>query len=136
MFGSIGEWFFKALAGLQPDPEMAGRGHFIIRPQPARNLTWVKGEYRSVRGPVASEWHVAEGNINLRVAIPANMSATVYVPTRDSAAVKESGRPAGEASAVRFLRTEAEAAVYEVGSGDFVFEAPFVPAGAAQLNRH
>ena len=136
MFGSIGEWFFKALAGLQPDPEMAGRGHFIIRPQPAPNLTWVKGEYRSVRGPVASEWHVAEGNINLRVAIPANMSATVYVPTRDSTAVKESGRPAGEASAVRFLRTEAEAAVYEVGSGDFVFEAPFVPAGAAQLNRH
>jgi alpha-L-rhamnosidase len=55
--------------------------------------------------------------------------ATVPVPTNRPGAVTESGRPAGEGKGVKFLRTEKNAAVYEVGSGNYVFEAPFSPGG-------
>ena len=45
----------------------------------------------------------------------------VYVPAADAATVTESGKPASQAEGVRFLRMEKDAAVYEVGSGDYLF---------------
>jgi alpha-L-rhamnosidase len=62
----------------------------------------------------------------LNAAIPANTTATIYVPAAAADAVTESGRPAASVSGVKFLRMEAGAAVYEVGSGawQFVSETP------------
>ncbi|MBI4323675.1 MAG: family 78 glycoside hydrolase catalytic domain [Chloroflexi bacterium] len=144
-FGSIGEWFLKSLAGLQPDPEMVGCDRIIIRPacaaclwgrqalisgsaagrpQPTADLTWARGEYQSIRGRVASEWRVEEGKITLNVTIPPNATATVFVPTRDPEAVLESGQPASQAPGLRFLRREQGAAVFQAGSGRYRFTAP------------
>ena len=55
------------------------------------------------------------------VTIPVNTTATVYVPAKDAAGVTESGKPAGQAEGVKFLRMENAAAVYEVGSGCYRF---------------
>jgi alpha-L-rhamnosidase len=57
----------------------------------------------------------------MEVTIPPNSTATVFVPTKDAASVTESGKPAGEAKGVKFLRMENNAAVYAVGSGDYQF---------------
>jgi alpha-L-rhamnosidase len=124
MFGSIGEWFFKALAGIQPDPEMVGCDRLIIRPRPTPDLTWAKGEYQSIRGRVVSEWRLEDGRITLQATIPPNVTATVYVPTPDPDAVLESGQPAAQAPGLRFLRGEAGAAVFRAGSGRYSFTAP------------
>jgi len=59
----------------------------------------------------------------MNVTIPINTTATVYVPARDAAGVTEAGRPAAKADCVNFLRMENGAAVYEVGSGHYRFEA-------------
>jgi alpha-L-rhamnosidase len=50
-----------------------------------------------------------------------NTTATVYVPAVDQAGITESGKPAAQAEGVKFLRMEKGAAVYEVGSGSYVF---------------
>ena len=55
--------------------------------------------------------------------MPANTTATVYVPTIDPAGVTESGIPAGQAEGVEFIRAENGAAVYQVGSGHYSFAA-------------
>jgi alpha-L-rhamnosidase len=47
----------------------------------------------------------------------------VYVPTQDGQSVTERGKPAGQAAGVRFVRMAEKAAVYEVGSGSYSFEA-------------
>jgi len=47
----------------------------------------------------------------------------VYVPAKDAAGVTESGKPAAQAKGVKFLRMENGAAVYEVGSGTYRFQA-------------
>ena len=57
------------------------------------------------------------------MTIPANTTATVYVPAKDAAAVTEGGKPAGEAAGVKFVRMEGGCAVYEVGSGEYRFVA-------------
>ena len=121
MFGSVGEWFVKALAGIQPDPEMVGWDRLIIRPQPAPGLTWAKGEYQTIRGRVASQWRIEGGKLSLNIVIPPNTTATVFVPTGDSDTVRESGKPAAQAQGVKFLRREQGAAVYQVGSGQYRF---------------
>jgi alpha-L-rhamnosidase len=58
----------------------------------------------------------------LDVTIPANTTATVFVPAKDASAVTESGKPVTKAEGVKFLRMENGAAVYAVGSGTYRFE--------------
>jgi alpha-L-rhamnosidase len=59
--------------------------------------------------------------LHLDVTIPANTTATVYVPAKDAASVREGDRPAGEAPGVRFVRSADGVAVYEIGSGTYAF---------------
>jgi alpha-L-rhamnosidase len=58
------------------------------------------------------------------VTIPPNTTATIFVPAKDAASVTESGKPAGDAEGVKFLRMENNTAVYAVGSGNYQFQSP------------
>ena len=69
-----------------------------------------------------SEWKRETGKLKLEVAVPANTTATVYVPAKDEAGVTESGKPAAKAKGVKFLRMENTTAVYAVGSGIYRFQ--------------
>ena len=66
------------------------------------------------------------GSGSLRAVVTANTIATIYVPTDAAGTDTESGKAAAHSAGVRFLRTERDAAVYEVGSGTYVFQAPWV----------
>ena len=57
----------------------------------------------------------------LAVTIPANTTATVFVPATNPGAVTESGKPAAQVEGVTFLRQEDNRAVYQVGSGNYRF---------------
>ena len=119
--GSVGEWMWRELAGINPDEEQPGYRHFVIRPRPGGEITWLKARYDSIRGPIVSEWKTSAGHFQMRVEIPANTTATVYVPARDAAAVTESGTPATEAAGVKFLKMEDGNAVFAVESGRYLF---------------
>jgi alpha-L-rhamnosidase len=85
------------------------------------DLTWVKESYDSIRGRISSEWHQTNGQFDLRITIPANTTATVFVPASDPKKVTESSRPASESKGVTPLRFEPGAAVYQIGSGVYHF---------------
>ncbi|MGH2533130.1 MAG: family 78 glycoside hydrolase catalytic domain [Thermomicrobiales bacterium] len=126
-FGSIGEWLFCHVAGIDTDSAQPGYAHVVIRPYPGGGLTWTKAEYDSIRGKITSAWHVEDGGLRLDVAIPANVTATVYVPAADAAHVTEGGKPAGNAPGVTFLRQDADRAVFAIGSGQYVFRTTLAP---------
>jgi alpha-L-rhamnosidase len=84
-------------------------------------LTWAWADFRSVRGRITSKWRREGSRLSLGVSIPANTTATVYVPARDASVVTEGDRPAGQSPDVRFLRLAEGCAVYAVGSGDYSF---------------
>lgn len=123
MFGSVSEWFYKALAGIQPSPDAVGFDKILIKPQPVGNLRWVRASHDTVRGKVTSAWEEAGGTFRLRVTIPANAYALVYFPAKDAAQVTESGQPAATAPGVKFVRMEGNAALFAVGSGNYEFVA-------------
>ena len=67
-------------------------------------------------------WKREGAKLRLEVTIPANTTATVYVPTKDAAGVTESGMPAAKAEGVKFLRMQDNAVVHAVGSGTYRFQ--------------
>lgn len=122
MMGSVDSWFYKYILGIIPDVAHPGFERFTIHPYIPNDLEFAEGEFQSVKGPVRSAWSKQNGRLTLRIHVPANSVATVYVPTQQVRSVKESGRRIGNSEQIRFVKEEAGCAVYEVGSGDYSFE--------------
>jgi hypothetical protein len=121
MLGQIQEWFYHDLAGIQNAPGSAGFQKIVIHPQPVGDVTWVKASYNSIRGKIATEWQRGGGKFILKVTIPANTTATVFVPAKSQEQVLESGRPAAQSAGVKFLRQENDQTVFETSSGSYEF---------------
>jgi len=118
-FGAVAQWMFQTIAGI--DSDGAGFKRIIIHPRPGGRLHAAKASYHSIRGPIATEWKLQNGDYLLDVEIPANTTAIVIIPAAGPNVVTESGWPAGEAEGVRFLRMDQDEAVYEIGSGSYRF---------------
>ncbi len=116
MMGSIDGWFYRTLAGIQPDEEHPGFEHVVIRPFIPDSLTFVRASVKTVRGRVAVDWEKADGTLRLKVGIPGNSRATVYVPAPLSKEVRAD-------PPVKPTRFESGYAVFEVGSGPHEFRA-------------
>jgi alpha-L-rhamnosidase len=124
MFGSVSQWFFNWLGGIQPHPEAVGFDRIIIRPQIVNDLQWVKSSYNSVRGPIVSNWAKKDGYVQLDVEIPANTNATVYVPAYSVQDVREGLKQPATATkmqGISALGMEGKTAVFSVGSGKYHF---------------
>ncbi len=80
MFGSVSEWFYQTLVGINPDPEQPGFKHVIIKPAFIDDLKWVNAEHEGPFGTISSGWSREGERVILRVQVPVNTSATVYLP--------------------------------------------------------
>jgi alpha-L-rhamnosidase len=120
--GAVGEWMHRVILGINNDDDHPAYEHFIIRPRPGGGLRWARGSYDSIRGRIESSWSTTPAGLKLGITVPVNATATVYVPARDGATVKENGRAAAGATGVKFLRNEKGAAVFTVQSGKYSFE--------------
>ncbi len=78
-YGAIGEWLYRAVAGLEVDEKNPGYKHSIIAPRIGGGLSFVQASYRSVHGDVCVQWkHKKQsGIVVLTVHIPANTTATI-----------------------------------------------------------
>lgn len=121
MFGSISEWFYRSLLGI--NAAAPGFEKIIIKPQPAGDLNSASGSYNSIRGKIESNWTRAGEKFQLSVSIPANTTAEVWVPTKNASSVTESGKAIPGVGSVIFLREENGYAVYKTGGGNYQFEA-------------
>ena len=122
MLGHITEWFYRDLAGIDCDPTGAGFKKIIINPRPVGDLQWVEATYQSIHGPIAVRWERDGERFILKTTIPANTSATVFLPAREGAAAREGGAPAESSPGVEFLRREGDRAVFRIESGSYTFE--------------
>lgn len=121
MFGSVSQWFFNWLGGIQPDPKAVGFDRVVIRPQIVGDLQWARCQYNSIRGPIVSAWRLDGRTLYLNVVVPPNVTATVYLPTAETADVTESGKPLAQAPGVLLLGRESESLILEIQSGSYAF---------------
>ncbi|MBO1511514.1 alpha-L-rhamnosidase [Metabacillus bambusae] len=121
-FGTVSEWFYAYLAGIQP--EEPGYNKVKIKPYMPKDLKQAEGRLETVKGDVLSSWkQLKDGKISLKVEIPVNTTANVYVPADSQWAVTEGDQLAHEADGITFTGMEDGYAVYEVGSGSYKFNA-------------
>jgi alpha-L-rhamnosidase len=116
-YGSIGEWLYRIVAGIDLAAENPGYRHIIINPNPGGGLDYVKAEYHSVVGKIQSEWRVENNRFYLDVFIPTNTIATIYLPAGKFDTITEAGGMEG----VHHLRDEKDRAVFQVLSGRYSF---------------
>jgi alpha-L-rhamnosidase len=128
--GTIDEWFYKHLAGIQvAEP---GFAHVRIAPKPVGDLDLVSSRVDTIRGLVVSEWERTGDDLEFAVSIPGNATATVEIPTLggDAVDVHEGGEPIWESGAgsdttvagIESVLREGDRIVVEVGAGEYEFE--------------
>jgi alpha-L-rhamnosidase len=113
----IGGWFQRGLAGIRPDPSFPGYKKIIIKPAVSGDLEWVNAYHDSPYGRIVCNWREQEEFLKMEIIVPANTSATVYVPTSDASRVKVGG--VHTSNNVTFLREEKGYTLYQVGSGEY-----------------
>lgn len=80
MFGEIGGWFYKGLGGIFPNPEQPGFKHILLRPNFVKELKHFEAQHESPYGRIVSKWKWDRRKINYEVIVPANSTATLYLP--------------------------------------------------------
>jgi alpha-L-rhamnosidase len=92
MFGTVDNWFFTRLAGLQPS--RPGFETFTVRPGLFGDLKEVRASTDTVRGRITVHRRAGPGGrLQLDLTVPGNSTATVHLPARSVSAITESGTP-------------------------------------------
>ena len=121
MLGHIMEWFYGGLAGIRPAQGDIAMKNIEIRPQPVGDVTSAKASFDSPYGIIATDWKKTNGEFELTVQIPANTTATVYLPVSEKAVLTESGKPIDAVKNIKFLGYKNNKALIVIGSGTYNF---------------
>ena len=108
-YGAIGEWMYRAMAGIEADPEHPGFKHAILYPRIGGNLKYTAGKYHSIYGDVGVKWEVQGKQITLTVQIPVNTTAEIRL---------DQAKAVLESDGLTFAR-EADYMAAEAGSGTY-----------------
>jgi alpha-L-rhamnosidase len=115
-YGAIGKWLYQVVSGIGTDPDQPGYRHVIIHPRPGGGLTSARATHESMYGSISSGWELEGDAMTMNVEIPANASATIYIPG-DPGDITINGEPL-EGSAFERRACEGGVAV-ETGSGRY-----------------
>ena len=80
-YGSIVEWMYRYMAGINPVEDKPGFRKIKLSPMPDSRLKYVKASYNSAVGLYESQWEIrTEGELRFKFTIPFNSSATLVLP--------------------------------------------------------
>jgi alpha-L-rhamnosidase len=121
MLGHLMEWFYTGLAGIRQDEGSNGFKHITIRPEPVGDVRTAKATYESPYGLIKSEWKKEQSSFELNVQIPANTTATVYLPAFTSSLVMEGGKPIDGRKDIQKAGIIGGKRTLQIGSGNYRF---------------
>lgn len=113
MYGSVIRWFFKYLAGIQPDAWNPGFKHIMLKPTPCGDLGFVRANYESIYGTITSIWRFDKSDFIWDVEVPVNTTATLFIPAKSNANVSVKPRK------FSFTGFENSRVILTVGSGRY-----------------
>ena len=145
-YGAVLEWMYSDMLGIDSDIEHPGFKHIILQPQPdtredseipdnQQRMTSVKGTYESMYGTIKAEWENTDGVFEYAATVPANTTATLYLPVEEGKNVSVNGEDLqSEIAGVTLTDTTDEKNIFELESGTYHFtvtsEEEEQPAGA------
>jgi alpha-L-rhamnosidase len=116
--GSVGEWLFRHVAGIELDPDVPGFQRFVLRPYPGSGIEHARAVYRTTHGEIESSWRLHDDIMHWTIRVPPNTTARVFIPCdadTDIAAVDTDGIRVIERDDA-FLACEAAAGTYNIST--------------------
>ena len=95
-YGSVGDWFYSGILGIEADETAPGFRHSVLCPCITPCLQWAQGALETCYGRLAVSWAWEGKTVCIRIEIPANTTATLIL--RNASAIKA-------ADGIRFQRT-------------------------------
>lgn len=121
MLGHILEWFYSGLAGIKPAEGSVAFNKIIIKPEFVGDLTSAGAWYDSPYGRIASNWKKEGQSYELKVEIPCNTRAIVYLPAVKNAVIREGGKLLRSGNGIVMQAGKQGRIPVEVGSGNYTF---------------
>nr|WP_304969766.1 alpha-L-rhamnosidase [uncultured Schaedlerella sp.] len=137
-YGSIVEWMYRNMLGIQPMEEGAGFKKFRVAPAPNYQISWAKGCLRSAAGMIKSSWTIDGKKLKIIVTVPFDAEAEIALPDADVNEIKKlrgKGESNGGSSAdavcessdsnnsgIRRITQTGSCVTVEAEAGTYVFE--------------
>jgi alpha-L-rhamnosidase len=90
-YGAIGDWMYRVMVGLDTYEDGVGYKHIRIKPHIGGGFTQASASLQTYYGILSSGWKIDGNRMTMDVQIPANTTATVYIPAASVSAVSENG---------------------------------------------
>jgi alpha-L-rhamnosidase len=124
MFGEIGAWLFKGIAGIRPDEAAPGFKNIIMEPHFLDSLESFGIAHKSPYGNIVSFWKKNPGFIEYTVTIPANATATIHLPLAAGKKLYRDGKQVIDTDALVHYTGKSAAGntLYQVQAGTYHFD--------------
>jgi alpha-L-rhamnosidase len=122
-FGSVTNWLMQRSLGIASDEKYPGFKHFILRPEVdgSESLQYAQGYYDSMYGRIESAWKKQSKQVIYRFTLPANTSATLYLPVNNEMSISVNGKPLRKANEIQIKGMSDGKTLLEVPSGSYEF---------------
>lgn len=120
-YGAIGDWMYRVMVGFDTDKDAVGYKKIRIQPHVGGKFTHASASYETQYGKLSSGWKIQDGKLILNAEVPANTTATIYIPATAATDVLENGQRLPLLKDIQVVGKEKEYVVVKVGSGKYEF---------------
>lgn len=120
-YGAVGDWMYRVVAGLDTDDDKPGYKKIRIKPHIGGKLTQAAATLDTYYGKLHSGWKLENAKLIFEVEVPANTTATVFIPAANAASVTANGESLVSQDDIRVVGASKEYVEINIGSGKYEF---------------
>lgn len=122
-YGAIGDWMYRQMVGIDTYDDGVGYKHIKIKPNIGGDFSFASASLQTYYGKVSNCWEIEKDKITMDVEIPANTTASVFIPTNDNNSIKVNEKLLSDQNEIRNSGIDNDYVVLNVGSGIYHFSA-------------
>lgn len=120
-YGAIGDWMYRQMVGLDTYEDGVGYKHSKVQPHIGGSFTHAAASLQTYYGKLSSGWKIQGDDILFDVTIPANTTASVFIPTKAASKVSENGAALSAVAGLQVIGQKEEYLETKLGSGEYHF---------------
>jgi alpha-L-rhamnosidase len=121
-YGAIGDWMYRVVAGIDTYEDGPGYKHSRIAPHPGGDLTSAAADLQTGYGLLSSHWQTSGDSLVMDLVVPANTTATVYIPAPEGGRITEGGQTLQSVKEISIDSVERGYLLVGIGSGHYHFK--------------
>ena len=125
-YGAIGDWMYRNISGIDTYEEGPGYKNIRIRPHLGGGLSFANADLETGYGKLSVYWKLGDGKLRLDIEIPANTTASIFVPATTAESIMENGKLLSEQKEIKVKEKDGNYIQLQAGSGIYHFVMPMV----------